>query len=156
MLPGPLRSCESRHSYLINLAHNVRIYRSVLPLVKHSLYFRKAAYIVYVASGWLIAINQHSVFTIVTDNFHANSMFVCHFTMNNSRGETFTTTRTDHVRTTWSSRNTVFDCSAGFGYKRFEIIIFNCLKVLIITSHMLSLKAFTPFSCSFFFCHNGG
>ena len=111
----------------------------------------KVAYIVYVASGWTIAINQHSVFTIVTDNCHANSMFVCHFTMDNNRGETFTTTRTDDIRTPWSSRNTVFDCSAGFGKKRFEIIIFNCLKVLIITSHMLSLKAFTPFSCSLFF-----
>ena len=124
MLPGPLRSCESRHSYLINPAHNVRIYRSVLPLVEHSLFFLKGS-LYCVRSfrlAWLIAINQHSVFTTVTDNCHANSMFVCHVTMNNNRGETFTTTRTDDVRTTWSGRNTVFDCSAGFGYNRFEII----------------------------------
>ena len=75
-------------------------------------------------SGWLIAVNQHSVCTSVTDNCQTNSIFVCHVTRDNKGGQTFTTIRIDDVRNTYSSRITVLDWSAGVGYKKVYIIIF--------------------------------
>ena len=106
--------------------HSVRIYRPVWPVVEHSLLYTswEVAYIAQVTSGWLIAVNQHSVCTSVTDNCHTNSFLVCYVTRDNKGGQTFTTIRIDDVRNTWSSRITVLDCSAGFGCKKVYIIIF--------------------------------
>ena len=86
--------------------HSVRIYRPVWPVVEHSLLYTswEVAYIAQVTSGWLIAVNQHSVCTSVTDNCHTNSFLVCYVTRDNKGGQTFTTIRIDDVRNTWSSR----------------------------------------------------
>ena len=45
--------------------HSVRIYRPVWPVVEHSLLYTswEVAYIAQVTSGWLIAVNHHSVCT---------------------------------------------------------------------------------------------
>ena len=48
-------------------------------------------------SLWKQSINQHSVFTIETDNCHANSILVCHGTKDDKGGQTFTTIRIDDV-----------------------------------------------------------
>ena len=104
---------------------SVRIYRPVWPVVEHSLLY--ISYIAHVTSGWLIAVNQHSVCTSVTDNCHTNSFLVCYVKRDKKGGQTFTTIRIDDVRNTWS-RITVIDCSASFGYKNVYTII---LYVLI-------------------------
>ena len=108
------------------ITHSVLMYRPVWPVVEHSLLYTpwKIAYIAQVTSGWLIAVKQHSVCSSVTDNCHTNSFLVCYVTRDNKGGQTFTTIRIDDVRNTWSSRITVLDCSAGFGYKKVYILIF--------------------------------
>ena len=60
------------------------------------------------------AIYQRSVFTVVTDDCHANFVLVSHVTVNSERCHASFAIRIDDIRTTWSLGIAEFDITAGF------------------------------------------
>ena len=56
---------------------------------------------------------QRSVFTVVTDNCHSNTVLVSHVTEDFKRFLSTLSIRIDDVRVTWSPRVGVFDITAG-------------------------------------------
>ena len=69
-----------------------------------------------VASTLFISVHMHSGFTVVTDDCHANSIFVRHVTKDSEGFEASLAIRVDDVRTIWNFWTVIFYFAARFPY----------------------------------------
>ena len=70
--------------------------------------------ITLVTAGTLTSLHRRSVFTVVTDDRHANTVFVSHVTVNGERCQASFSIRIDDVRSTWSVRIAQFNDATTF------------------------------------------